>query len=63
MVGHFTQVVWKGSTKVGCYTGFCAKGTIFADFDAYYTACNYDPYGEFPFSSQGFVPKRRFSVD
>lgn len=44
--GHFTQVVWKSSTKVGCATQKCAAGTIFS-FESWYTVCNYDPPGNF----------------
>jgi len=51
---HFTQVVWKSSTSLGCAIVTCAPGTI---FDASYgssqfTVCEYSPpgnvIGEFP---------------
>jgi len=32
--GHFTQVVWKGATKIGCGKAKCGK--------SYYISCNYD---------------------
>ncbi|KAG0076434.1 hypothetical protein BGZ90_008710, partial [Linnemannia elongata] len=37
--GHFTQVVWKGSKRVGCAKRFCpgSNWTIYI--------CNYDPPG------------------
>ncbi|KAF4124416.1 SCP protein [Geosmithia morbida] len=44
--GHFTQVVWKSSTKVGCYTAKCAAGTVLS-YDAWYTVCNYNPPGNY----------------
>ncbi|POR30918.1 Cell wall protein PRY3 [Tolypocladium paradoxum] len=44
--GHFTQVVWKSSTKVGCATVKCAAGTIFG-MESWYTVCNYNPPGNF----------------
>lgn len=47
--GHFTQVVWKSTTKVGCATELCPAGTIFS-FESWYTVCNYDPAGKFFFS-------------
>jgi hypothetical protein len=35
--GHFTQVVWKGATKIGCGTVDCTgKGGMWV------TVCNYD---------------------
>jgi hypothetical protein len=39
--GHFSQVVWKASTLVGCATQFCAAGTIFPTVASYYSVCNY----------------------
>lgn len=38
--GHFTQQVWKSTTKVGCAVQTCPgdKG--------YYTVCNYNPAGK-----------------
>lgn len=35
--GHFTQVVWKGSTRVGCSARRCGPMTI--------VVCRYDPPG------------------
>lgn len=40
--GHFTQLVWKHSTKVGCATVSCPTG--FA-YPALMTVCNYNPVG------------------
>ncbi len=39
--GHYTQVVWKNSKKLGCYKAICPndKGTIIG--------CNYDPPGNY----------------
>lgn len=40
--GHFSQVVWKASTQVGCASQYCAAGTIFASpFNSWFTVCNY----------------------
>ncbi|KAL6901588.1 CAP domain-containing protein [Trichoderma evansii] len=44
--GHFTQVVWKGSTKMGCATVQCAAGTVLS-LNSWYTVCNYGPPGNF----------------
>ncbi|XP_020228108.1 pathogenesis-related protein PR-1 [Cajanus cajan] len=47
MCGHYTQVVWRSTTKVGCASVVCSggKGT--------FITCNYDPpgnyYGERPY--------------
>ncbi|KAM0348993.1 hypothetical protein ACHAPU_003927 [Fusarium lateritium] len=46
LYGHFTQVVWKDSTKVGCATVKCAAGTVLS-FPSWYTVCNYNPQGNF----------------
>lgn len=43
--GHFTQVVWKGSTELGCGA---AEGTATLDgttFNAFYVVCHYAPAG------------------
>ena len=37
MVGHFTQQIWKGTTKIGCATASGDTGT--------YVVCNYSPRG------------------
>ncbi|WVN85088.1 uncharacterized protein L203_100230 [Cryptococcus depauperatus CBS 7841] len=44
---HFTQVVWKGSTTIGCALHTCAGNTIFkgSDMDAEYLVCEYYPPG------------------
>ncbi|KAJ4266515.1 hypothetical protein NW762_004502 [Fusarium torreyae] len=46
LYGHFTQVVWKDSTKVGCATVKCPAGTVLS-FQSWYTVCNYNPQGNF----------------
>lgn len=44
-IGHFTQLVWKDTTKIGCARGFSKRGK------GVYLVCNYDPpgnvFGEF----------------
>lgn len=39
--GHFTQLVWKSSTKVGCGSKQCG-GSV-----GKYVICNYNPAGNF----------------
>lgn len=38
--GHFTQVVWKGSTEIGCGQARDARGGT-------YVVCNYNPPGNY----------------
>ncbi|KAH8646405.1 CAP domain-containing protein [Tricladium varicosporioides] len=42
---HFTQVVWKASTTIGCATQYCKAGTMSATDASYFTVCNYGPQG------------------
>ncbi|TRM67151.1 CAP domain-containing protein [Schizophyllum amplum] len=48
--GHWTQVVWKGTTSVGCAAQLCAPGTLGTSTSdpwksIWYYVCNYDPAG------------------
>ncbi|ANZ73139.1 BA75_00908T0 [Komagataella pastoris] len=40
-VGHFTQVVWKSTTKLGCAFKYCN------DYYGTYVVCNYSPPGNY----------------
>lgn len=51
LYGHFTQVVWKDTTKIGCATVLCTAGKMY-DFDAWYTVCNYKNQGKSWIESQ-----------
>jgi len=44
---HFTQVVWKSTTTLGCAISKCAAGTIFPSNDgvSFYGVCEYSPPG------------------
>ncbi len=45
--GHFSQIVWKSTTSVGCYTQYCSGGlaNTGGDVPPYFTVCNYDGPG------------------
>ncbi|KAJ9612935.1 hypothetical protein H2200_002876 [Cladophialophora chaetospira] len=46
--GHFSQIVWKGSASVGCYTADCSSGGLTnagPPIPPYFTVCNYAPPG------------------
>ena len=38
--GHYTQVIWKNSTEVGCGSALSKSG-------AFFFVCNYDPPGNY----------------
>ncbi|KAL3692371.1 hypothetical protein R1sor_006022 [Riccia sorocarpa] len=40
MCGHYTQIVWKTTTKVGCASAKCPAGGTF-------TVCSYNPPGNY----------------
>jgi hypothetical protein len=42
--GHFSQLVWAETKKVGCATHFCEPGTM-SGLGSWYTVCNYYPAG------------------
>ncbi|EKM81188.1 hypothetical protein AGABI1DRAFT_127209 [Agaricus bisporus var. burnettii JB137-S8] len=43
--GHFTQVVWKASTNLGCDSHHCTTGSPFGSGDWTYIICRYTPPG------------------
>ncbi|TKA64892.1 hypothetical protein B0A55_10926, partial [Friedmanniomyces simplex] len=47
--GHFSQIVWKSTTKVGCATQYCPNGlaNVGSDVSPYFTVCNYGPPGNY----------------
>lgn len=48
--GHFSQVVWKASTSVGCATVDCSAsglGGIGSGVAPWFTVCNYESPGNF----------------
>ncbi|CAI5777517.1 peptidase inhibitor 16 [Podarcis lilfordi] len=45
MCGHYTQVVWASSERVGCGTVFCETLEFLNDTDMHLVVCNYQPPG------------------
>ncbi len=44
--GHYTQVVWADTLRLGCAMATCTTGSPFPDFDEWELwTCNYDPPG------------------
>lgn len=46
--GHYTQVVWATSYKVGCAVHFCPKVKYITITNAALFVCNYGPPGNYP---------------
>ncbi|NXF06858.1 GLIP1 protein, partial [Smithornis capensis] len=46
--GHYTQVVWATSYKVGCAVHFCPRVTYSSITNAAHFLCNYGPAGNLP---------------
>uniref|UniRef100_A0A8C8SCD0 SCP domain-containing protein n=1 Tax=Pelusios castaneus TaxID=367368 RepID=A0A8C8SCD0_9SAUR len=46
--GHYTQIVWATSYKVGCAVHFCPTVTGFSGSNAAHFICNYGPAGNYP---------------
>lgn len=47
--GHYSQIVWKSTTEVGCATVHCPNGlaNTGGGVSPYFTVCNYKPAGNF----------------
>ncbi|KAK5120070.1 hypothetical protein LTR85_006551 [Meristemomyces frigidus] len=48
--GHFSQIVWKATTKIGCATQDCTSqglSNVGSDVAPYFTVCNYESPGNY----------------
>lgn len=45
--GHYTQIVWSSTTKVGCAKQLCTKNSPMGGGNWTYWVCNYDPPGNY----------------
>lgn len=45
--GHFSQIVWKGTTHVGCATVVCPSLGNAGGSNVPFTVCNYSPPGNY----------------
>lgn len=54
---HFTQIVWKGTTTIGCAAQYCPYGTVLAGSYGWFTVCNYGPEGNMEGSFNSNVAK------
>jgi pathogenesis-related protein 1 len=43
--GHYTQVVWRSSTQIGCAVARCSGGGPFGGGEWFLSVCNYSPPG------------------
>ena len=46
--GHYTQVVWRDTQRIGCAKATCTKNSPFTGFSTWELwVCNYDPPGNY----------------
>jgi uncharacterized protein YkwD len=45
--GHYTQIVWRNTTAVGCGVANCSTGSPFGAGTWQFWVCNYDPAGNY----------------
>lgn len=43
--GHYTQLVWRATLRVGCATATCTTGSPFGSGSWTYVVCDYEPPG------------------
>jgi hypothetical protein len=45
--GHYTQLVWRDTTSVGCAVNRCTTGSPFGSSTWYFAVCDYSPPGNY----------------
>ena len=45
--GHYTQIVWRSTTKLGCGMAYCKTNSPIGKGDWYLVVCNYKPPGNY----------------
>ncbi|KIG13153.1 hypothetical protein DB30_00531 [Enhygromyxa salina] len=45
--GHYTQVVWRDSTEIGCGVAVCSRNSPFGGGEWIMAVCNYSPAGNY----------------
>jgi hypothetical protein len=46
--GHYTQIVWKTTTRLGCGVALCDQNSPFMGFPKWeFWVCNYAPPGNY----------------
>jgi len=50
--GHFSQLVWMGSEKIGCAAQYCPPGTMMDNMGSWFTVCDYYPQGKLSDSAE-----------
>lgn len=43
--GHISQLLWKGTTDIGCAVAICDPNKLAAGMKGYFAVCNYYPPG------------------
>ena len=61
--GHFSQIVWKETKKIGCATVDCSAGglgNVGSTVSPFFTVCNYSPPGNYAYAHLHPFPMTSF---
>ncbi|KAI8470554.1 MAG: CAP domain-containing protein [Monoraphidium minutum] len=62
MIGHFTQIVWRGTKRVGCAAVQCSSMAYTAARNVQYLVCHYSPAGNVLVGSGTTPSAMRYSI-